>query len=165
MHRREAVEIISSSVSDAHVGLPEDVFLLVSTITPLVNVDLLIRNEAGAVLLTWRDDRYSGPGWHVPGGIVRYKERLEDRIQAVAVSEVGATVTSNPAPLAVNEILISDRRERGHFISMLYECSLIGFPRANMRHVGGTPQSGHWQWFDHCPRDLIESHEIYRGFF
>jgi colanic acid biosynthesis protein WcaH len=34
----------------------------------------------GRTLLTWRDDESFGAGWHVPGGIIRYKETAADRI-------------------------------------------------------------------------------------
>lgn len=36
-------------------GLPEELFPFVSQITPLVNVDLLIRDPQCGVLLTWRE--------------------------------------------------------------------------------------------------------------
>jgi hypothetical protein len=49
-------------------GLPEELFLFVSRITPLINVDLLIQDDGRRTLLTWRSDRFFGPGWHVPGG-------------------------------------------------------------------------------------------------
>src|ERR1700756_3053304 len=73
-------------------GLPEPVFLLVSRLTPLVSVDLLIKDELGRTLLTWRDDESYGPGWHVPGGIVRYQENAAHRIHEVARMELGARV-------------------------------------------------------------------------
>ena len=60
-------------------GLPDEVFTYISTVTPLVNVDLLIRNDKGEILLSWRYD-YRRSGWHIPGGIIRYKETFEQRI-------------------------------------------------------------------------------------
>ena len=60
---------------DAAIGLPEELFLYVSSITPLVNVDLLIKDDRGRALLTWRDDSYYGPDWHVPGGIFGSRKR------------------------------------------------------------------------------------------
>jgi colanic acid biosynthesis protein WcaH len=40
----------------------------------MVNVDLFISDDQGRVLLTWRDDEIFGAGWHIPGGMIRYKE-------------------------------------------------------------------------------------------
>ena len=36
---------------NAKAGLPDEVFTYISTVTPLVNVDLLIRNDKGETLL------------------------------------------------------------------------------------------------------------------
>ena len=76
----EAIELIPN----AQTGLPEELFYFVSQLTPLINVDLLIKNQQGQTLLTWRDDRFHGPAWHIPGGIIRFKEKIEDRILKVA---------------------------------------------------------------------------------
>ena len=42
----------------------------------------LVRNFKKEILLTWRGGYYS-PGWHIPGGIVRLRESLYDRIELV----------------------------------------------------------------------------------
>ena len=56
-------------------GLGEELFLTVSSLVPIVNVDLLVYNDKGQFLLTKRDDPYCGRGWHVPGGCIRFKVR------------------------------------------------------------------------------------------
>ena len=83
---------LESRVRQPEDGLPEPMFLLISRLTPLLSVDLLIRNNNGRTLLTWRDDDSYGPGWHVPGGIVRYRESLADRVHEVARLELRARV-------------------------------------------------------------------------
>ena len=57
--------------------LPAKEFLEISKKTPLINVDLLIENEDGDVLLSWRDDEYCGTGWHIPGGIIHHGRPYE----------------------------------------------------------------------------------------
>jgi colanic acid biosynthesis protein WcaH len=158
------VDALADLVPEPSQGLPEEVFLLVSGLTPLVNVDLLVRNERRQTLLTWRDDGRHPAGWHVPGGIVRFKETLHARIRAVAVRELGADVTFRPEPIAVHEIIHPSRRVRGHFISFLYECVLTGPPCARLRYDGGVPRADQWAWHDGCPANLIDVHEIYRPF-
>lgn len=76
----KALDLIEKQIKDPTVGLPEEVFLFISRITPMINVDLLIKDESGRTLLSWRDD-YTGKGWHVPGGIIRYKEKIDTRIK------------------------------------------------------------------------------------
>ncbi len=144
-------------------GLGEELFLFVSRLTPIVNVDLLIKDNDGSVLLVWRDDVYYKAGWHVPGGVVRYKERFSERIRAVSRTEVGTDVVFEPQPRAVNEIIHPAWKERGHFVSLLFSCRLLGYPDP-LRQADGAPKSGQWRWHKNCPPDLIEVHEIYRKY-
>jgi colanic acid biosynthesis protein WcaH len=130
--------------------------------TPIVNVDLLIRNRRQETLLTWRADNYWPPGWHVPGGIVRFKEKIADRIRAVAVGELHASVKWKDPPLAVHELIQPVRKERGHFISFLYVCTLTRALDEDFRYKKGPPQPGQWAWHATCPRNIIPVHEIYR---
>jgi ADP-ribose pyrophosphatase YjhB (NUDIX family) len=94
-----AISAIESSFGDSHHGLPEEIFLFVSRLMPLISVDLLIQDVGGRTLLTWHDDKFFGSGWHVPGGIVRYKEMTADRIQARAREGLGAQVDFEAVPL------------------------------------------------------------------
>lgn len=160
---KEAVNIIESFIKEPSNGLPEDVFLFASRITPMVNVDLLIKNERNQTLLTWRDDRFY-MGWHVPGGIIRYKETFSERIRAVAKTELGAEVEFQMNPIAINEIIHRRRRERGHFISLLCQCSLITPPDEELRYHSGAAKSGQWMWHETCPENIIPVHEIYRQY-
>jgi ADP-ribose pyrophosphatase YjhB (NUDIX family) len=163
MRLEEHIDAIESAVADPRQGLPEPVFRLLARLTAMVNVDLLIRNERRETLLTWRhDDLYRG--WHLPGGIIRYKERLETRVAEVARAELGAAVVIKGAPVAMNEIIHVDRKARGHFIAFLYECELVTAPAETLRHNGGPPQHGQWAWHASYPPDMIASHAPYRRF-
>lgn len=130
----------------------------------MINVDLFIKNKAGHTLLTWRDDGYYLPGWHVPGGVIRYKEMLADRIRAVARTELGAGVEFDPFPLAINEIIHGQRKNRGHFISLLYRCRLLSPLDEKIRCSSDFPRTGQWKWHTVCPDNLIEVHNIYRKY-
>src|SRR5947209_6885664 len=111
-----AISVLESAIGDPRRGLPLEIFELVSRIAPLVNVDLLIQ-DAGRTLLTWRDDEHFGAGWHVPGGIIRYKERADHRIRECARLELGAEVMFDPEPILVSEFIREEQNTRGHFIS------------------------------------------------
>lgn len=155
---------IESAIGDPREGLPEDIFLLVSRITPLVNVDLLIQDDRGRTLLTWRDDRHFGSGWHVPGGVIRYKEAVVDRVRACALEELGAGVSCDPAPVFVMETIIT-ARDRGHAISLLFRCRLLTPPDPG-RAAGRTARAaGEWQWFAAPPSDLLALQADYARFF
>lgn len=155
---------LRAHIANPRQGLPQEVFYLVSELTPLVNVDLLIRNAAGQTLLTWRADQFYGPGWHVPGGILRFKESFAQRIREVARLELGAQVEFDPSPLWVREITAPNRDVRGHFISHLHACRLTTPPATELKFSRSVPKHGQWEWHDTCPQNLIAAHEVYRAY-
>ena len=159
----EAVRLLDDLAGDPTTGLPEELFLFVSRLTPLVNVDLLIQDDAHRTLLTWRSDQYYGSGWHVPGGVVRYKETAHQRIREVARKELGATVDFEPTPLTVTESFARERN-RGHFISLLYRCRLTSPLDPRLQAATDPPQPGSWRWHSGPPPDLLEVHNMYQTF-
>lgn len=57
--------------------------------TPLVSVDLLVRNGNNEILLGKRLNRPAQGFWFVPGGRIRKNEIIADAISRVARSEIG----------------------------------------------------------------------------
>ena len=162
MNMLAAIDLLEQQVSDSSVGLPEEIFLFISRMTPMVNVDLLVKNSKGDTLLSWRDDPYAGTGWHVPGGIIRFRETFAKRIAKVSMIELGCMVDYDPHPIAVNEIMLEENATRGHFISFLYRCSLTDeYAIDNSGHLPGTP--GFLTWHSSCPDNLIKFHDLYRN--
>ena len=160
----KTIHDLESFVDDPHIGLPEPIFRFISRIAPLVNVDLLIKDDSDRTLLTWRDDGYSPLGWHVPGGIVRFKETLAGRTKAVARIEPGAEVAYDPIPLTMKETIHPSRKERGHFLSLLYSCRLASQPNEDIRCRDNTPNRDQWKWYQGCPRNILDVREVYREF-
>ena len=158
-----AVQVLDDAVPDPSTGLPDEVFYYISKTTPLINVDLLIKDELGRTLLAWRNDHHAGTGWHIPGGIIRFKETIAERIRQVALAEIGVEVDYDPEVVAINEMIHRDRDLRGHFISLLYNCRLdSSFVPPNR---GLTPaDAGYLQWHERCPDNMIVYHDVYRRF-
>ena len=155
-HTNKLIDELDEIIKNPNSGLPEEVFLFTSRITPIVNVDLIIRNNNNETLLTWRGGDYYSPGWHIPGGIVRYKESMYERINHVARIELGANVKFALAPIMVNEVIRSpERLNRGHFISFLFECKLKSPPIHQEKY-------GEYRWFKECPKDIIPVHTMYK---
>lgn len=163
MDTSSAIATLLETVPDASAGLPEEIFLYISRTTPLVNVDLLIGDELGRVLLSWRSDPYSGQGWHIPGGIVRFKETFESRIEKVAELEIGAPVRYEQTPIAVQQTILKEHDIRGHFISFLYRCFV---PSTFIpENTGLSPRdAGYLAWHEKCPENLIQGHNVYRRY-
>jgi colanic acid biosynthesis protein WcaH len=160
---RSHVAAILAAVPDPSAGLPDKVFRLISQLTPLVNVDLLIQDDRRGTLLTWRDDELFGSGWHVPGSIVRYKERLADRIHACARAELGTDVIAEEAPLAFVEG-ITRQRARGHHLSLLFRCRLAGTLDGRRCATADPPSRGQWRWHRTAPADLLAAQAEYAQF-
>jgi len=139
------------------MDLPQHLFDYVSSITPLVNVELVITGPSKFVLLSWRDDGLYGPGWHLPGGILRYKESLLDRIERVAYSECNIESFTTCTFLQVNQVMNPSRDLRGHFISLIFGLSIDYIPV-----VGDSSyQHGSLGLFYSAPANLIDQHRRY----
>jgi colanic acid biosynthesis protein WcaH len=163
MDTAAAISTLESAIGDPRRGLPLDIFHFISRVAPLINVDLLIQ-DAGRTLLTWRDDEFFGAGWHVPGGIIRYKEKAADRVRACALEELGVDIAFDAEPMLVSEF-IREQSDRGHFISLLYRCRLLTPLDEVRRATSNAPSAGEWRWHEGCPPDLLEVHACYARFF
>lgn len=162
MNLKEMMQDVYNQIEDPTKGLPEEIFQFISSVTPMVNVDLLVRDENGHILLAMRDDKFEGMVWHIPGGIIRFRETMEERLQKTAVNELGCRVLFEREPIAVNEIFVP-HEERGHFISFLYQCRL---PEEFEIHSGEPASEGDLKWFSNCPRDFIKCQRgIYGKYF
>ncbi|MDD5012080.1 MAG: NUDIX domain-containing protein [Candidatus Nanoarchaeia archaeon] len=162
MNTKSAINFLEEQITDARKGLPEEIFLFASSITPLVNVELLIKDENGRTLLSWRDDKYAGKGWHIPGGIVRFKESLEERIQKVAKEEIGTQIEFEPNPIAIKQVIL-EQNTRGHSLAFMYKCFLNS--KYTLENKGLTEKdAGYLKWHEFCPNNLIKVQEIYREF-
>jgi len=158
MNSDAAIKILEKLHCNTSSDLPYNLFSYISKITPLINVDLLIRDEKGRTLLSWRNDDFAGTGWHIPGGVIRFKETFASRIKKVAQQEIGAKIKYAPVPLTVVEMIHPTRAFRGHAISLLYNCSLSG--SFVPKNKGLTKKdNGYLRWHDKCPGNLILSHK------
>ena len=164
MELKELLSQVKTHIDDPTQGLPEEVFLFATEITPMVNVDLLIRDEEGRILLSWRDDEFCGCGWHVPGGIVRLKETFEERIQKTALKEIGCTVEHSLQPIEVIPIIHRKQVTRGHFVTFIYECKISeGQVVTNGSKCPGNV--GYLEWHREYPENMINVHRFYQKYF
>lgn len=170
MGENHSAETIKERLKDvkSEDGLGQELFLLVSSLTPIVNVDLLVYNGKGQFLLTWRNDSHCGQGWHVPGGCIRFKETFGERIKSVALAELGISdIAYDKEPLKVSEIIenghrdICDQNERAHFVTLVFKCyAPTGFCIDNQKVAKG--EVGYMKWFDHLPDNLLSIQSFYR---
>lgn len=151
---------------DARQGLPEELFLAISSLIPIANVDLFIRNDANQILLSWRDDPFYGKGWHIPGGCIRFKETMEDRIKKVAKSELNCEVQINEVPIAVRDVIIEkdscEPKIRAHNLAVMFECFIEhDIDNGNKKEN----EAGYLKWFSKIPDNILKVHECYQDIF
>jgi len=155
-------------------GLPEEVFLEVSSVMPIPNVDLLVTDDNNQILLSWRDDPFYGQGWHLPGGCIRFKESMADRIHKTALAEIGCDVLFDKEPLAVRDVIVDfnrpnlhDQSIRAHNLAILYKCKLTKPDIVEIfdSHAGERPQRGELRWFNVIPSNILSVHTVYNDVF
>lgn len=149
---------------DAKNGIGEELYLAISQLTPSVNVDLIIKSpDLKSTLLTWRHDEFYGPGWHVPGGVIRFKEKMLDRVHKVADGELGCKVKVNSEPIGYHEMFNHTRDVRGHFVCFVFQVELYDSPSL-AKFAGENPENGQCRWFSSCPDNLIPNQAALRKY-
>ncbi len=148
-------------------GLPEELFLEISGLVPVPNVDLFILDDKGRILLTWRDDPYFGKGWHLPGGCIRFKETMTERVQKTAINELGTKVKIDQDPIAIRDVIVNEHRpgivdqnQRAHHLAVLFRC----YPE-DQQSIERLIKNKEAKWFDKIPDNILPVHDVYISVF
>ncbi len=72
--------------------LTDTEFLRIVEATPLVSIDLILRNERGEVLLGRRTNKPAQGLWFVPGGRIRKNERVAEALRRISTRELGVEI-------------------------------------------------------------------------
>ncbi len=137
-------------------------FLDIIAATPLVSIDLIVRNAEGRVLLGKRVNRPAKNYWFVPGGRIRKNEKLAEAMQRISKTELGVTLTIDPVKLLGNyEHIYEDNffGEEGintHYVVLAYEYSLEESMRIKL-----DDQHSDAKWWK--VRDLLNSPEVHEN--
>lgn len=115
-----------TSESNVSTLLEKDVFRQIVAKTPLISVDLIVRNKKEQVLLGLRLNRPAQGYWFVPGGRIRKDERIEAAFRRLTIAELGcACVIDNARFLGVYEHFyddnFSDKNFTTHYVVLGYE--------------------------------------------
>ena len=98
--------------------------------TPLVSIDLIIRNPDQCVLVGLRTNEPAKGKWFVPGGVVRKYERLADAFARIVKAEIGLEASIDDAKfIGVYEHLfdtnVFGEEEFGtHYVVLAHELNL-----------------------------------------
>ena len=130
------LEALLARLGGPGADLPWPLFRFVTEVTATTNVDLLVRDPAKGVLLSWRDDPF-GTGWHVPGSIIRHREEVTHRIATCALEEFGCPVNASERPVALIQIF----DDRGHSVSLCFPAALSGSPSKRVLSENEAPET------------------------
>ena len=162
----KAIQTLREAKLDTDHGMPQELFLLVSGLVPLPNVDLLVTNAQGQILLTRRKDPWYQDSWHIPGGCMHYGESFEHCVQETARRELGTEVSISPEPITVRNVIRGVDaskeypRERGHNVAILFACR----SPENWEIDNGmktVDDDGFAAWFDVLPDDFMKIQYVY----
>lgn len=78
--------------------LPLPQFMQVVASTPLVSIDLIVKNEHGQVLLGMRNNEPAAGFWFVPGGCIRKNETLAEAFARISEAELGVRLNRADYP-------------------------------------------------------------------
>lgn len=129
--------------------LNKETFSTVIESTPLVSIDLVVKNQKGQALLGQRLNRPAKDFWFVPGGRILKSESLADAFKRLTLEELGQTFSIEQAGLLgpfdhfYKDNVFGDAFST-HYVAIAYvltlECALEKLP-LNIQH-------GNYQWFN-----------------
>ncbi|MDE2001605.1 MAG: hypothetical protein KGI60_03535 [Patescibacteria group bacterium] len=102
--------------------LPYPVFIALCKSVPVIPINLAIMPDSNHILLTYRKDQFYD-NWHIPGMILRYGEKIRNRLRLVAKDELGMRIKN------IRFVGYSEYRDaREHGIGLLFMAQAIGSP-------------------------------------
>ena len=137
-------------------------FLHIIAATPLVSIDLIVRNAEGEILLGRRVNRPAKDYWFVPGGRIRKNEHLANAMQRISEAELGLIFNLDPARLlGAYEHIYEDNffGEAGintHYVVLAYDYSL---PEGTQIILDDQHSEAKWWPVD----ELLNSPEVHKN--
>ncbi|WBL59226.1 GDP-mannose mannosyl hydrolase [Stutzerimonas stutzeri] len=137
-------------------------FRTVIDATPLVSIDLVVRNLAGEVLLGKQLNRPAQGYWFVPGGRILKNESLDDAFRRLTLAELGNLFERQTAQLlGVYEHFYRDSVFAGagtgpdtHYVVLGYELAL-----GTQSLIPPREQHGRYRWWK--PDEMRASEQVH----
>jgi colanic acid biosynthesis protein WcaH len=91
------------------MSVPPDDFANILRSSPLISIDLVVRDEIGRTLVGLRRNRPAQGSWFVPGGRIFKDERIDDAFLRISQDELGRKIPRGDARfLGVYEHMYAD---------------------------------------------------------
>ncbi|EKO3762827.1 GDP-mannose mannosyl hydrolase [Vibrio metschnikovii] len=141
--------------------LDKETFKTIVASTPLVSIDLIIRNSCNQVLLGLRTNRPAQGFWFVPGGRIGKDETFEHAFLRLTQLELGYPIPLNEASfLGPYQHLYSDNFSgtdfSTHYVVLGYQLKLD----LDLQTLP-VEQHQNYQWWDE--QELLNSEQVHRN--
>ncbi|WP_224214277.1 GDP-mannose mannosyl hydrolase [Vibrio metschnikovii] len=141
--------------------LDKETFKTIVASTPLVSIDLIIRNSCNQVLLGLRTNRPAQGFWFVPGGRIGKDETFEQAFLRLTELELGYPIPLNDASfLGPYQHLYSDNFSGTDFSTHYV---VLGYQLMLDLDLQALPVEQHqnYQWWDE--QELLNSEQVHRN--
>ncbi len=147
----------------SHGGhMEKDDFLDIIDKTPLVSIDLIIKDSNNRALLGYRNNHPARGFWFVPGGRIRKNETLAQAMKRIALNELGLEISITGATLlGAYDHIYNDNFDtkpgiKTHYVALGYEIKLPCNQAIKM-----DTQHSEIQWWS--IEDLLKSEAVHRN--
>lgn len=142
------------------------VFRTVVENTPLISIDLIVKNARGEVLLGLRQNRPAKNSWFVPGGRIFKDESFADAFQRIGREELGLEVNLRDGTF----LGVFEHFYRDNFSSLDFSTHYVvhGYELIVDDRVLALPleQHGAYCWFDiHSMLSHSDVHQYTKNYF
>lgn len=128
--------------------LDNDTFRTVVASTPLVSIDLIVKNTKGQVLLGMRNNRPAQSMWFVPGGRILKNERISTAFKRLVKNELNADADISDAQyLGLYDHLYPDSIW-GDSVTTHYVVNAFEMQRVFDSSALPSDQHTEYAWFD-----------------
>jgi colanic acid biosynthesis protein WcaH len=139
--------------------LPEDTFKTVIASTPLVSIDLVVKNNAGQYLLGYRNNKPAQGYWFIPGGRILKDERKNDAFTRLVKAELGIDLVISDAEFdGVYEHFYDDYvfgdEVSTHYVVLAYQLA-VDIALDDLPDV----QHSQYKWFD--KDDMLAANDVH----
>jgi colanic acid biosynthesis protein WcaH len=138
--------------------LEKELFSSIIENTPLISIDLIIKDSEEKILLGQRINKPAKNSWFVPGGRIYKDEKIEDAFKRITKDEIGKEFNiSNSSFKGVYQHFYDDNVFNDNFSTHYI---VLGFELVIKEELSlGTIQHEKYKWF--TQDELLKSDEVY----
>ena len=143
--------------------LPKDEFDRIFGKVPRLTVEVLITSEGQGVLLALRDVDPCRGMWNLPGGTVRFGERLVDAVRRVAANELGVSVRVGSGWRATSSTRATTRTGSDSPVGLVFRSQPLDEAQPRGQWFTVLPENMHEEQKQFLLRHAPVSLDRYRG--